>query len=87
MWSSRPSCALFCASIPPWLAPPSIWSPFSFPFFYLLCSGDSQDPTAELQWESIDNSIYCLDKTTLVVSLDTLSLNRMFVWLLNVIYQ
>ncbi|KAL7922063.1 putative Ca2+ pump [Trichoderma austrokoningii] len=28
--------------------------------------GDSQDPTAELQWESIDNSIYCLDKTTLV---------------------
>ncbi|UKZ70004.1 uncharacterized protein TrAtP1_011007 [Trichoderma atroviride] len=28
--------------------------------------GDSQDPTAELQWESIDNSIYCLDKATLV---------------------
>ncbi|KAK1240625.1 hypothetical protein MKX07_004653 [Trichoderma sp. CBMAI-0711] len=27
--------------------------------------GDSRDPTAELQWESIDNSIYLLDKTSL----------------------
>ncbi|KAL6790409.1 putative Ca2+ pump [Trichoderma sp. SZMC 28013] len=27
--------------------------------------GDSRDPTAELQWESIDNSIYCLDNTSL----------------------
>ncbi|ODA83826.1 hypothetical protein RJ55_02342 [Drechmeria coniospora] len=28
--------------------------------------GDARDPTAELQWESIDNSIYSLDNTTLL---------------------
>ncbi|KAK5993150.1 putative cation-transporting ATPase [Cladobotryum mycophilum] len=28
--------------------------------------GDSHDPTAELQWESIDNTMYCLDKLSLL---------------------
>lgn len=59
-------------------------------FLFHLCLrylGDSQDPTAELQWESIDNSIYCLDKTTLLVSLGTLSLDHMFVSMLNLNHQ
>lgn len=30
--------------------------------------GDARDPTARLQWESIDNSIYCLDEASLLVS-------------------
>ncbi|KEY66546.1 hypothetical protein S7711_08049 [Stachybotrys chartarum IBT 7711] len=29
--------------------------------------GDFRDPTAQLQWESIDNNLYCLNKTTLKV--------------------
>lgn len=86
MWTSRPLRALFCASIPSWLVLLSIWPPFSF-LFYLLYLGDSQDPTAELQWESIDNSIYCLDNTTLVVSLGTLSLDRMFACVINLNHQ
>jgi cation-transporting ATPase 13A3/4/5 len=31
-------------------------------------TGDSRDPLAQLQWESIDNNRYCLDAKTLMVS-------------------
>jgi cation-transporting ATPase 13A3/4/5 len=34
-----------------------------------VLAGDFRDPMAQLQWESIDNSIYTLNQSTLLVSL------------------
>lgn len=32
-------------------------------------TGDCRDPTAQLQWENIDDNLYCLDKASLLVCL------------------
>lgn len=39
----------------------------SIPKVVLMFLGDFRDPSALLRWESIDNSLYCLDESTLLV--------------------